>query len=128
MFIPQEGEINNSPSLTVPDEAISISELVIRFAKGMPIGDGKEMLYDGDENDAPETVELRKLDLTERKALLDEAKVQIDDARKAQEERRKAAEQARFEKMVESRVNEKLQKRKQLEQLKMELGEDKTVE
>lgn len=33
----QRGEVNNLPSLTVPDQALSIAEILNRFVKKMPL-------------------------------------------------------------------------------------------
>lgn len=47
---PDKGEINNKPSLTVPDQTMSVTELLKRYASGMPIG-GKSPLYHGETED-----------------------------------------------------------------------------
>jgi len=41
-------EINNEPSMTIPDETMSVSEIVRRYAQGQPISgnSGEEMFYE----------------------------------------------------------------------------------
>lgn len=58
-------EINNEPSLTVPDQTMSIQEILERYARGLPIGGQNEGYYD-EEDDLPDP---RTLDLEERAQL-----------------------------------------------------------
>lgn len=44
-------ETNDEPSLTVPDQTMSIKEILTRFASGLPIGGQKEPLYDESESE-----------------------------------------------------------------------------
>jgi hypothetical protein len=98
-------EINNEPSLTIPDEAMSISEMVARFANGIPLDGGREPLYDGEE----ELTDLEKLDLSERQAILEEARQRIAEAETSVKKRREEAEQKRLDDLVEQRVKLRLE-------------------
>lgn len=60
-------------SLTVPDQTMTVREILERFAKGLPIGAGKVPLYDEDD----ELPDPRYLDLTERQELTEQAKQEI---------------------------------------------------
>lgn len=62
------GEKNNLPSKTVPDQTMSLRELIKRFAQGLPINAAKVPLYDDDpeNNDLPDP---SRLDLAEREEL-----------------------------------------------------------
>lgn len=64
-YSPSVGEVNNEPSMTVPDQAMSIQEMLERFARGLPVGGARAAFYD-EENDLPD---LRTLDLEERAQL-----------------------------------------------------------
>lgn len=44
-------EQNHEPSLTVPDQTMSIREILSRFASGLPVGGSKQPLYDEYESD-----------------------------------------------------------------------------
>jgi len=59
-------EKNGQPSLTVPDQTMSIRELLRRYASGLPLGGSKEPIYEGEEGDG---IDPRYLDLAERQEL-----------------------------------------------------------
>lgn len=67
----ETGEVNLQPSMTVPDQTMSLREILDRFARGLPVGGHKVPLYDDGENDLPN---FQTLDLAERQEL----KEQID--------------------------------------------------
>lgn len=56
------GEKNTMPSMTVPDQSMSIQEILRRFASGLPVGGAKVAFYDDGENPMPDP---RKMDLAE---------------------------------------------------------------
>jgi hypothetical protein len=55
----------NKPSLTMPDQTMSIPEILARYARGLPITQGKVPIYNG-ENDPFDGIPYEKLDLSER--------------------------------------------------------------
>jgi hypothetical protein len=61
-----DNEINNEPSQTVPDQTMSVRELVRRYASGLPLGGTKEPIYEGEDGDG---IDLRTLDLAERQEM-----------------------------------------------------------
>jgi len=62
------GEFNNSPSLTVPDQTLSIREILDRYARGLPTEGMSNGLYDDNlnEDDPDYLPDPRRLDLAER--------------------------------------------------------------
>lgn len=58
-------EFNDQPSLTIPDETMSVAEILDRYARGLPLGGSRVPVYEPD-NDLPDP---RKLDLVERQEL-----------------------------------------------------------
>lgn len=58
-----EGEVNNSPSMTIPDQTLSIREILVRYSRGLPIPNTKTPIYEEDGMDMPDP---KKLDLAER--------------------------------------------------------------
>lgn len=71
---PTVGEINSGVSMTVPDEALTVKEIISRFSRGLPVG---AHIPDFDEeNDFPDP---RTLDLTE----LDDYRKQLYELRKS---------------------------------------------
>lgn len=65
-YQPGLGEINDQPSNTIPDQTLSIKEILNRYARGLPIGGQKFPIYEGEDNDLPDP---RHLDLAERDEL-----------------------------------------------------------
>lgn len=61
-FPVDKGEVNTQPSQTVPDQTLSLKELLDRYARGLPIVGEKFPIYNGDEEDLPD---LKKMDLSE---------------------------------------------------------------
>lgn len=75
-----KGEKNDLPSQTIPNEAMSIREILVRYARGLPI-DGKVPLYD-EANDLPDP---RKLDLAEIQELREQYQAEIAEIKAKQE-------------------------------------------
>lgn len=79
-------EINTKPGLTVPDQTMSIKEIMERFARGIPMDNvAKIPIYDGEENQLPD---IRTLDLSEVQQLTEEARAlgtKFRERREAQE-------------------------------------------
>ena len=74
-------EINTLPSLTVPDQTMSIRTILDRHSRGLPIDGIKIPIYEGEENDLPD---YRRLDLAEREELAHLYKNEIQDIKKRQ--------------------------------------------
>lgn len=59
---PAKGEVNYSPSLTIPNEAMSLREIMDRYARGLPLSrSNKTEVYHGEE----EMPDLHTMDLSE---------------------------------------------------------------
>ena len=71
---PYKGQVNNKPSETVPDQTMTMREILIRYAKGLPIDGEKTPLWEEGEGYAkdPET-----LDLAEREELATQAREEL---------------------------------------------------
>lgn len=61
-----DDEVNNEPSQTIPDQTMSIKEILVRYANGHSLGGLKEPIYEGDEGDG---IDPRRLDLAERQEM-----------------------------------------------------------
>ena len=55
-----------TPSMTIPDQTMSIRTILERHSRGLPIDGVKIPIYEGEENDLPDW---RRLDLAERQEL-----------------------------------------------------------
>jgi hypothetical protein len=70
----KNGEVNNEPSLTVPDQALSIREILRRFSHGIPM-DGQQIpIFDENENDLPD---FRHMDLADREEAAEQFKQEL---------------------------------------------------
>lgn len=61
----RDDEVNEEPSLTIPDQCMTIPEILERYARGLPIGGQTEGYFEED----PEFPDYRTLDLEERALL-----------------------------------------------------------
>ena len=87
-LFPDYYEVNNDPSLTVPDQTMSIKEIMVRYARGIPFDNTKIPIYDG-EDDILEGIDWRTLDLSEReefKTRVSQELFELQRQRLAQEE------------------------------------------
>lgn len=64
-----------TPSLTVPDQTMSIRTILERYSRGLPVGGRLDVIYDED-NDLPDP---RTLDLAERQELEEIYKFELNE-------------------------------------------------
>lgn len=111
---PKDRETNDLPSLTLPDQTMSMRTILDRYARGLPIGGHKTPIYNGDE-DLPE---LDHMDLAERQELLERNKERIQELREkavneskrkkeAVESSKKAVKQKTLEEEIDETNDEK---------------------
>lgn len=98
---PKDDEINLEPSLTVPDEQLSIREIVERFSKGLPLPSTmtKQGHYELDEDDESEFPDTSKMDITEKEDYIEERAIELQVIKdrlkqKAQDNREKKKQKA----------------------------------
>jgi len=65
------------PSLTVPDQTMSIRTILERYSRGLPVGGRTDLYYD-EEDDLPDP---RTLDLSERYELAEQFKNEINEVK-----------------------------------------------
>lgn len=80
-------EKNKLPSMTVPDQTMSIKEILDRHTRGLPIAGQKIAFYDP-EDDMPD---LSKMDLAERQEHMEAAAEEIKAIQEREETRKKEA-------------------------------------
>lgn len=69
----RDDEVNNLPSLTIPDQAMSVRTILDRYSRGLPVT-GFNPVYEGEDEYFPD---LKTLDLSERQDLLDRTRSRI---------------------------------------------------
>lgn len=72
-------EVNTKPSLTIPDQSMTIREILERYARGLPLGGQKVPIYNGEDDDMPD---LERLDISEKHELFESVKDEIESLRK----------------------------------------------
>ena len=115
-MFPKRYEVNRQPSLTVPDEAMSIQEIVNRYAHGMPLPEGKVGEYFGEDSELPH--DMSKLDLAEREEILREVAAKRDEIIESVNKRKAEAQEKRLKQQVDQRVKKAQEEKEQYEQLK----------
>lgn len=111
-FKAHRGEINRKPSLTVPDQTMSLKDIISRFVRGLPLPSfGAEYNEDGDvpdfnKMDLSEIYDWRDLHTQKLTDLRDKAVKEGNEARQKQLE----AEEKQFEERFKKYQNEKSQK------------------
>jgi hypothetical protein len=71
-------EKNGLPSMTVPDQTMSIRTILERYSRGLPVGGRTDIYYDEDDT-LPDP---RTLDLTERQELAEQFVKEIVDTKR----------------------------------------------
>lgn len=84
------GEINSLPSMTIPDQTMSIPEILRRFASGLPLQGNKNPIYDG-EDDILEGIDPRTLDISEIHELRENMEAELADIKKPQKRASKSS-------------------------------------
>lgn len=64
-YVQSKGEVNTEPSMTVPDQAMTIKEILQRFAQGLPLEGARVEIYDEDD-EVEGLPDLSNMDLAER--------------------------------------------------------------
>nr|QJB18878.1 MAG: hypothetical protein [Microvirus sp.] len=86
-------ELNHGISITIPGQAMSVQEILTRYANGLNFTDAKVPIYEGEEIMYPD---LRKMDISEKYAYLKESQQNYRQARDKfnKEQKEWAAKQA----------------------------------
>jgi len=71
-----KGQFNNQESKTIPDQTMSLREILTRYAKGLPIDGQKTPIWEGEEGF---DVDPKTLDLAEIEELRDKAETEMKD-------------------------------------------------
>lgn len=92
---PDAGEVNELPGKTIPEQSMSLREILKRYASGLPVTGQKVPVYEGEDLDAPDISRLDKIDREQLKNELREElsylKGKINSAQAEEIARKKAA-------------------------------------
>lgn len=80
---PDYSEHPTGVSMTIPDQTMSVSDMLKRHSKGLAIPDGKVPIYnyDVETGEAYDLPDLLKMDLAEKQQLLEDAKEHVQKLR-----------------------------------------------
>lgn len=102
-------EVNELPSLTVPDMAMTVKEILIRHSQGLPFEAGKVPIFDDAQDFDDYLPNLALLDISERQELLERSTAYMKKHQQQQQRLRKDKE----EKLLQEKVRKELETRKQ---------------
>lgn len=112
---PRVFDLKAQPSLTVPDQSMTISEILKRHARGLPIMGGKKMIFEAVENagfDDDRLPDLSKMDYAEKEAFLDDINRELIEIKARVNKERKEKQEASRKQDLEKGVEEALKKLK----------------
>ncbi|QXP07947.1 MAG: hypothetical protein [Arizlama microvirus] len=87
-LFPKNYEVNTMPSETIPDQTMSMTEILRRFASGLPLGASKVEMYDGGEDDIYDGINPATLDLAEKQQIADMAKQELQEIQNRMNDRK----------------------------------------
>jgi len=76
----ESGEVNTLPSMTIPDQTMSIRTIVDRYTRGLPVT-GFTPVYDGEDYYMPDP---KTLDLVERHEMAEQIKQEVESLKSRQ--------------------------------------------
>jgi hypothetical protein len=79
-----KGQVNKQKSLTVPDQALSIKEIMNRFARGLPIEQFKPLYDENIDEDSEYLPDPRTMDLAERQEFKEQILQEFETIRQQQ--------------------------------------------
>lgn len=97
-------EINLGQSETIPDQSMSVQEILRRYANGMPLGGGKEPVYNEDSESLMNYEHMDKIEKIEVQRRYQQRLREIDDDLKSQDKKRYDSEREKL-------INEEVEKR-----------------
>lgn len=86
--IPEPGETIPGASMTIPDQALSIGEIMRRFASGLPLGGQRVPVYD-DGDDMFDGVNPATLDISEKQQIIENYKEELLEIKERVKKRKK---------------------------------------
>lgn len=106
-LFPKQYEVTTQPSETIPDQSMTVSEIVSRFAKGLPVnGNANPPIYEGENPILP--ANFKTLDMVEQRQIISDLKKKVNQTQKdlaiKQRDAAIAKQKADFEAAVNERV------------------------
>lgn len=103
-------ERTTKPSITVPDQTMSVKEILDNFTRGIMPRDGRVPLYSGG-SEYLDGVHPDSLDISEKFEIFQKAQHEFYEKKKSMEEKAKQKEQQEFDKLVKQKAEEYLKQK-----------------
>lgn len=103
------------PSKTVPDQALSIEEVMKRLMAGIPVNSAREVVFNGDDVDLPD---LERMDLSERHDYIKGVQDALKAAQKKRDEIAQFKQEKRNNRLIELAAEKKYKEQQQKEAAK----------
>lgn len=117
----QQREYNSLPSLTVPDQSLTVQQLLTRNAQGLTTFNGQVPMYALNDDEFDELPDVKRLDLTELEELREQNEKYIKDYRDMVQ-KQKALDN---KKVLDEQFEKRYQERKKAEQQQNAQGSEK---
>jgi len=99
-------EYSDKPSQTIPDQTMSVKEILSRYSRGLPLEGNKTPIYNGEEI----IPDLRRMDLSEIQEMQQENQRYItEETEKIETEQREKKRKKKYEE-IETELREKIKK------------------
>lgn len=85
-FPDSRNELPVGKSMTIPDQTLSIKQILDRYARGLPLGGAKEPIYEGEEDFTPD---LEHMDLADRQEYLENVEKEVSEIKERMDKREK---------------------------------------
>lgn len=70
LFVESYEPVSTMPDMCIPDQTMSIREILDRYTRGLPISQGKVPVYNNDDEELNHLAHLDRMELTDRMTLL----------------------------------------------------------
>jgi len=102
-------EKTDKPSKTIPDQSMSVREIVSRFAKGLPIsGNSQQPIWEGENPILPPN--FQNLDMVEQRQIIQSLKTKVSQTQAELARKQAEAAAKKREEHIEKMVQERLKK------------------
>lgn len=92
-FVQPRGEINRLPSLTVPDQSLSVSDILRNHTRGIPYSQREPQWFGEQEIPDPNTMDLAEIDAWRREVQERQEQIEQELLAKRKADRKKALEE-----------------------------------
>lgn len=113
--VKSKGETFKEKSMTIPDQTMTVQEILKRYASGMSLTAGKVPLYASDDNDDEnlshiDGINIDTLDIAEKQQLQRESAETVKQFEDGVRKRKSKAERLKLEKEIEKELEKKYKK------------------